>query len=91
MRYSGVIQRKLALLDQQILRIEESLRDVSYVQFEGSWVLRSMAERLTMRGIGHRQLTVQKIKMMKKMQRPWHKGGKRVPLSRRDDRRGRRP
>jgi uncharacterized protein YutE (UPF0331/DUF86 family) len=45
MFYNGVIQRKLALLDQQVLRLEESLRDVQYRQFEESWVLRSMAER----------------------------------------------
>jgi uncharacterized protein YutE (UPF0331/DUF86 family) len=45
MRYNGVIQRKLALLDQQVLRLEESLRDIDYPQFKNSWVLRSMAER----------------------------------------------
>ena len=45
MRYNGVIQRKLALLDQQVMRLEESLRDVPFHQFEESWVLRSMAER----------------------------------------------
>ena len=45
MRYNGVIQRKLALLDKQCLKLEESLRDVSFGQFEESWILRSMAER----------------------------------------------
>ncbi len=30
MRYNGVIQRKLALLNQQVLRIEDSLRDVPF-------------------------------------------------------------
>lgn len=45
MRYNGVVQRKLALLDQQVQRIEESLHDVPYSRFEGDWILRSMAER----------------------------------------------
>lgn len=45
MRYNGVIQRKLALLTQQVTRLEESLHDVTLVQFEANWILRSMAER----------------------------------------------
>ena len=45
MRYNGVIQRKLALLNNQILMLEESLRNVSYGEFEKSWILRSAAER----------------------------------------------
>lgn len=45
MRYNGVIQRKLALLSQQATRLEESLQDVTFVQFEANWILRSMAER----------------------------------------------
>lgn len=45
MRYNGIVQRKLALLDQQVLRLEESLRNVPYGTFEESWILRSMAER----------------------------------------------
>jgi len=45
MRYNGVIHRKLALLDTQVLRLDESLRDVSFGEFEESWILRSMAER----------------------------------------------
>ena len=45
MRYNGVIQRKLALLNSQALKLEESLRDVSFGEFEESWILRSMAER----------------------------------------------
>ena len=45
MRYNGIIQRKLALLNQQILRLQESLKDVAFPDFEKNWVLRSMAER----------------------------------------------
>jgi uncharacterized protein YutE (UPF0331/DUF86 family) len=44
-RYNGIIQRKLALLNQQILRLQESLKDVAFPDFEKNWVLRSMAER----------------------------------------------
>lgn len=45
MRYNGVIQRKLALLNTQVLKLEDSLRNVSADEFEKSWILRSMAER----------------------------------------------
>lgn len=45
MRYNGVIQRKLALLSQQVLRLEGSLKEVSLSEFQENWVLRSMAER----------------------------------------------
>lgn len=45
MRYNGIIQRKLALLDSQLLKLKEHLGDVSYEEFEASWVLRSMTER----------------------------------------------
>lgn len=45
MRYNGVIQRKLSLLNTQVLKLEESLKDVSLSEFKESWILRSMAER----------------------------------------------
>jgi uncharacterized protein YutE (UPF0331/DUF86 family) len=45
MRYNGVVQRKLALLNKQVLKLEESLKDVSLKEFQESWILRSMAER----------------------------------------------
>lgn len=45
MRYNGVVQRKLALLDNQVLKLEDSLKTVSLAEFEESWILRSMAER----------------------------------------------
>jgi len=45
MRYNGVIQRKLSLLNTQVLKLEESLKDISLNEFQDSWILRSMAER----------------------------------------------
>ena len=45
MRYNGVVHRKPALLDTQVLNLGESLRDVSFGEFKESWILRSMAER----------------------------------------------
>jgi uncharacterized protein YutE (UPF0331/DUF86 family) len=45
MRYNGGIQRKLALLNAQVLKLEESLKEVSLSEFQESWILRSMAER----------------------------------------------
>lgn len=45
MKYNGVIQRKFALLDRQILELSAHLKDVTFVSFRNDWVLRSMAER----------------------------------------------
>lgn len=45
MKYNGVVQRKLALLNTQVLKLEESLKNISFSEFEQSWILRSMAER----------------------------------------------
>lgn len=45
MRYNGVIQRKMALLDEQLLAIQRHLEDVPYKEFRDSWALRSMTER----------------------------------------------
>jgi uncharacterized protein YutE (UPF0331/DUF86 family) len=45
MKYNGIIQRKLALLDQQVTKLEEHTKNLSYKEFEESWVYRSMAER----------------------------------------------
>ena len=45
MRYNGVIQRKLALLDDQVVKLSQSLQGVSCEDFKGDWILRSMAER----------------------------------------------
>jgi len=45
MKPNGVIQRKLALLDDQVLQLGRHLQEVSLEQFGDDWVLRSMAER----------------------------------------------
>ena len=45
MKYNGVIQRKLALLDDQLVQIEKHLHGVSLDEFRDSWLLCSMAER----------------------------------------------
>lgn len=45
MPVNGVVQRKLALLDQQVLRMEAHLKEVPVSTFKDDWVLRSMAER----------------------------------------------
>jgi uncharacterized protein YutE (UPF0331/DUF86 family) len=45
MKYNGVIQRKFALLDRQILELSAHLKDVTFTSFKNDWALRSMAER----------------------------------------------
>jgi uncharacterized protein YutE (UPF0331/DUF86 family) len=45
MRYNGVIQRKLAILDKQLNEIRLHLKNVTYKEFEDSWGMRSMTER----------------------------------------------
>jgi uncharacterized protein YutE (UPF0331/DUF86 family) len=43
--FNGVIQRKLSLMETQVGKLEQSLRDVEQAKFVEDWVLRSMAER----------------------------------------------
>ncbi len=43
--FNGVIQRKLALLDTQVSRLETHLMGVTAEQFSENWAQRSMAER----------------------------------------------
>ncbi len=45
MKYNGIIQRKLAFLDMQLIRIQENLGNIGFDEFTNNWVLRSMAER----------------------------------------------
>jgi uncharacterized protein YutE (UPF0331/DUF86 family) len=45
MKPNGVIQRKLTLLDDQVLHLQVSLKGISLERFKDDWVLRSMAER----------------------------------------------
>ena len=42
---NGVIQRKLALLDEQVLNLQKHLEGVTLERFRADWVLKSMAER----------------------------------------------
>lgn len=45
LRWNGVIQRKLALLDQQVMRLEEHFQGVTRASFVEDWALRTIAER----------------------------------------------
>ena len=45
MRSNGVIQRKFALMDEQLLRLSERIADVSRETFVEDWGLRAMTER----------------------------------------------
>ncbi|MBN1942450.1 MAG: DUF86 domain-containing protein [Phycisphaerae bacterium] len=45
MKYNGVIQRKFALLDKQVLELSAHLKDVTFASFKDDWALRCMAER----------------------------------------------
>jgi len=45
MRYNGVVQRKLALLNTQLIRLEASLKDLNFVEFSDSWEKRTLTER----------------------------------------------
>ena len=45
MKYNGTIQRKLALLDDQVQNIKKHTEGVTFEEFRDSWALRSMSER----------------------------------------------
>ena len=45
MQANGVVDRKLALLDRQIMRLQEALNGVSQEQFAESWEKRTLSER----------------------------------------------
>ena len=45
MKYNGVIQRKLSLLDDQVVLLQKHLDGISFKEFANSWMLRCMAER----------------------------------------------
>lgn len=45
LKWNGVIQRKLALLDSQVMRLESHLRDVAREQFIQDWAMRMLSER----------------------------------------------
>lgn len=45
MKFNGVVQRKLALLDEQVHKLETHTKGLSFKDFEEDWVIRSMTER----------------------------------------------
>lgn len=45
MKYNGIIPRKFALLDRQILELSVRLKEVTLASFRDDWGLRSMVER----------------------------------------------
>ncbi|HAK47313.1 MAG TPA: hypothetical protein DCO79_15515 [Spirochaeta sp.] len=45
MHYNGVVQRKIAMLDDQLLQIEKHISSLSYEEFKDNWLLKSGAER----------------------------------------------
>lgn len=45
MKYNGIIQRKLCLLDDQLVKLQKHLTGVTFNRFADDWVLRCMAER----------------------------------------------
>ena len=45
MQTNGVIQRKLALLDNYLIRLQQQLDDVDSETFKNDWALQRMAER----------------------------------------------
>jgi len=45
MKYNGVIQRKLALLDDHVQKLKKHTNGLSFNDFEADWVIRSMTER----------------------------------------------
>ena len=45
MKFNGVIQRKLALLDDQVQRLKKHTAGLTVEAFRDDWVVRSMSER----------------------------------------------
>lgn len=45
MKYNGIIQRKLSLLDDQIQKLKQHTSGLSLDSFKDDWVIRSMSER----------------------------------------------
>lgn len=45
MKYNGIIQRKFALLDDQIIKLIKHTEGIELAEFKESWALRSMSER----------------------------------------------
>ena len=45
MKINGIIQKKFALLDKQLIELQKHLSEVQFSEFKNSWALRSMTER----------------------------------------------
>lgn len=45
MKYNGIIERKLSLLSDQVVKIKENISTTSFEEFEANWLLVSAAER----------------------------------------------
>lgn len=45
LRWNGIIQRKLALMDQHLVKLEGHLQAVTQERFVGDWALRTISER----------------------------------------------
>ena len=46
MKYNGIVQRKLALLDRYLLQLQGNLKDVDLAGFRDNWVMQRMTERV---------------------------------------------
>ncbi len=46
MKYNGVIQKKLSMLDDHVRRVQSRMSTVTFEEFQDDWVLRAMAERM---------------------------------------------
>ena len=46
MKYNGIVQRKLALLDRYLLELHGNLKDVDFAGFRDDWAMQRMAERV---------------------------------------------
>ena len=46
MKYNGVIQKKLSMLDDHVRRVQSRMSTVTFEEFRDDWVLRAMAERM---------------------------------------------
>ncbi len=46
MKYNGIIQRKLAILDNHIQELRLHTNDIQLKEFKESWLLRRMSERV---------------------------------------------
>ncbi len=46
MKYNGIIQRKLSLLDKHLLHLQNEVVDIDLASFKANWVVQRMVERV---------------------------------------------